>query len=143
VLVVRWWVVANPRRWRWAQLFPDERIRFHFGQREKHYRQLKVGDVVVGYESSPGRRLAALARVSKPFKVHENDDVASFELAPFVLLKHGATWEELRADPLLARSEPMRCRNQGTLFALSQVESDQLIELLRRDAAVKSLVTIE
>ena len=41
------------------------------------------------------------------------------------------SWEELLRDPRLAQSEPVRFRNQGTLFALTPDEADYLLALLR------------
>jgi 5-methylcytosine-specific restriction protein B len=43
----------------------------------------------------------------------------------------GLTYDELLADPRLAVSEPMRFRNQGTLFALTSDEADYLLALLQ------------
>ena len=112
--IVRWWVVARPKEWMWERLFQAGRVRFHVGKLARHFPQLQVGDLVAGYESSPRRRLAALARVSKPFGVHETDAPASFELAPVCLLSEGVDYFTLVSDQILSRSEPIRNRNQGT-----------------------------
>ena len=130
MLVVRWWVVAKPSKWRWSELFETGKIDFRIGRIEKYFPQLKVGDTVVGYESAPTRRLAALATVSKPFGVHAEDAPASFELLPLLQLPQGLTHDELFTDPVLSKSLPMRIRNQGTLFPLSEAESEQLLQRL-------------
>jgi 5-methylcytosine-specific restriction protein B len=98
---------------------------------------LTVGDLVVGYESSPRRRLVALARVSKSFGVHEENEPRSFELTPVCLFSDGVEYSTIIADEVLARSEPMRNRNQGTLFELSELESDHLFKLLASDHAAQ------
>ena len=46
-------------------------------------------------------------------------------------VSHGPTYAELLADDRLQRSEPIRFRNQGTLFALTSDEADYLLALLR------------
>jgi 5-methylcytosine-specific restriction protein B len=135
--IIRWWVVANPRRWKWRQLFDDGQIRFGAGKWARHFPRLQVGDLVVGYQSASTHRLIALARVSKPFGVHEEGAAASFELAPVCLFTRGVDFSDVRANPVLRLSEPMRNRNQGTLFALTADESEQVLRLLESDAAAK------
>jgi 5-methylcytosine-specific restriction protein B len=140
-MVIRWWVVANPKIWTWDQLFEEGHVQFRLGKLTRHFSHLNVGDVVVGYQSAGVRRLAALATVSKPFGMHDGP-TESFELAPLLRLPQGPTYDDLRADPLLAVSEPIRNRNQGILFALSDAESERLLRLLTdSDSAVATWLT--
>jgi len=133
--VLRWWVVANPKLWKWERLFETGKIEFRRGRLEKNFAQLKVGDTVVGYQSSPSNRLAALASVSKVFS---NQDNPAFELVPLLQLPSGLTYAELLSDPALAASQPMRNLNRGILFALTDAESNHLLDLLAHaDRAVK------
>src|SRR5690606_32805836 len=54
---------------------------------------------------------------------------------------NGPTYDELAADPVLVGSEPMRFRNQGTLFSLTDLEADHLLTLLsERDSAVQDAI---
>src|SRR6266568_4213125 len=99
--VIPWWVVASPKRWTWAQLFETGRIRFELGRLSRHFSRLRLGDLVVGYETSPRRAIVAVAKVSKEFGVHERGTQASFELVPGWLLSEGVGYERLHADPLM------------------------------------------
>ena len=59
-----WWVVASPSEWNWAQLAADGHVDYRIGRLRRNYFELNVGDLVIGYESTPTRRVVALARVS-------------------------------------------------------------------------------
>jgi len=56
----------------------------------------------------------------------------------------GLTYEELLADPILSKSEPLRFRNQGTLFALESDEAEYaLAKLSDRDPAVAEFFGVD
>lgn len=125
-----WFAVANPERaWSWSKLFKDGRVHFELGQLARNFPVVQVGDLVVGYESSPSRRIQALARVTKAFGDH-GEPKLSIEVNPLLRLDDGPTFDELRADEVLARSEPIRQNCRGTLFAFTEPESDHLLDLL-------------
>ena len=93
---------------------------------------------MVGYESTPSKRIVALARVTDEYDAEESPRII---LEPVTRIKDGLTYEELQVDPVLAESEPMKFRCQGTLFALSPVEADHLLTRLgERDVRVSSVV---
>lgn len=124
-----WWVVANPKEWSWERLFNERRVNYRYGRLQRNYPLVKPGDLVVGYQSTPEKRVVALARVSKAFGVHDGKD-PTIEIAPLLQVKDGLTYDEVAADPLLKFSEPVRFRNQGTLFALSADEAEHALTLL-------------
>jgi len=106
---------------------------------QQNYARLQVGDLVIGYQATPDKRIVALARIKHTLTVPEPSTrlEPSIELEPVTRITNGLTYDELLADPLLAGSEPLRFRNQGTLFALSKVEAEHLFALLaERDANV-------
>ena len=56
-------------------------------------------------------------------------------------LADGPTYAELEADPVMAGSEPLRFRNQGTLFALTPEEAEHVTGLLiEKDPNVEEYV---
>lgn len=124
---IRWWVSANPKIWRWETLFETGRVAFRYGRIKRNYPQLAVGDLVVGYASAPVGKLVALAVVAA---VNSADDASRFELKPWHQLAIPLKYDDLLADPVLMQSEPIRCRNQGILFAVSPKESDRLLGLM-------------
>ena len=124
-----WWVVANPKEWSWDRLFKEKRVSYRYGRLQRNYPLVKAGDLVIGYQSTPDKCVVALARVTKGFGLH-GDKEPTIEIAPVDRVKNGLTYDELAADPTLKVSEPMRFRNQGTLFALTADEAEQALALL-------------
>jgi 5-methylcytosine-specific restriction protein B len=134
-----WFMVANPSLWSWSRLRLDGTVDYSLGRLKRNYPNVRAGDLVVGYESTPTQRVVALARITT-----EYDQDAPAESA--LVLEHvsdvenGLTWNELQADPILAESEPLRFRCQGTLFGLSAIEADRLLGLLlERDPRIGTI----
>ena len=124
-----WWVVANPKQWGWDQLFRDGKVDYRYGRLKRNYPLVRAGDLVVGYQSTPDKRIVALAKVGREFQ-SVGDRPPTIELAPVEKLERGLSYEELTQDAVLAQSEPMRFNNQGTLFSLTETEAEQLFALL-------------
>jgi len=124
-----WWVVANPKEWNWDQLFVDGKVEYRYGRLRRNYPLVQRGDLVVGYQSSPDKRIVALARVSHGFESKDGND-PTIELTPLAKVSAGLTFADLQSDKTLAASEPLRFNNQGTLFALTMDEADHLFALL-------------
>lgn len=138
-----WWVVANPKEWSWDQLFAKKAVRYRYGRLQQNYARLQVGDLVVGYQATPDKRIVALARIKRTLTIPETSGrlEPSIELEPVTRITNGLTYDELMADSLLSGSEPLRFRNQGTLFALNKVETEHLFSLLaERDTNLLSHV---
>jgi 5-methylcytosine-specific restriction protein B len=135
-----WWVVANPKEWTWDRLFKDKNVSYRYGRLQRNYPLVKHGDLVIGYQCTPEKRVVALARVTKAFGVHDGTDL-TIEIVPVARVKDGLTYDELAADRILKESEPMRFRNQGTLFGLTVDEADHALSLLaERDADLEPYV---
>ena len=123
-----WWVVANPAEWSWDRLFTDGSVEYRYGRVKSNYDLLQEGDLVVGYQANPDKRVMALAKVAKT--LHATAEGQQITLEPVAKVRDGITYEELLKDPILAISEPARLRNQGTLFRLSGVEADIVLATL-------------
>jgi 5-methylcytosine-specific restriction protein B len=124
-----WWVVANPSEWTWDRLFTEKTVDYRYGRLQRNYASLQVGDLVVGYQANPDKRVLALARIAAG--LHQVSGEPKFTLEPLTAIANGPTYDELTKDPVLSLSEPIRNRNQGTLFALTSDEAAYLISLLR------------
>jgi hypothetical protein len=123
-----WWVVANPAEWTWDRLFADGTVEYRYGRVKPNYELIQEGDLVVGYQANPDKRIVALARIAK--RLHDTPDGPRITLEPVAKVPHGLTYEDLVADPVMAVSEPMRLRNQGTLFRLTSIEADVVLAAL-------------
>jgi len=124
-----WWMVANQKEWHWNQLFKDGKVRFRYGRLKRNYPLAQPGDLVVGYQTAPEKRILALAKISRGLEAMGSDD-PRIELIPVAPIKDGLTLAELQSDPVLKNSEPMRFNNQGTLFALTSDEAGYLLSRL-------------
>ncbi len=124
-----WWVVANPTRWKWDTLFANNREEFSYGRIKRNYPLVQRGDLVIGYQANPDKRIVALAKVSREFGPGENGQLC-VGVVPLAKISHGLTFDELAADSVLKGSEPMRSNNQGTLFAFSEEEAQRLLTRL-------------
>jgi 5-methylcytosine-specific restriction protein B len=132
-----WFVVANPTQWSWTKLSAEKSVDFTYGRLQRNFPQVRAGDLVIGYESKPVKRIVALARVTGEYDAQQTRFITLEPVAP---VKDGLTYEELHTDPILAESEPMKNRCQGTLFALTPVEADHMLAALgKRDPQVSSV----
>jgi 5-methylcytosine-specific restriction protein B len=135
-----WFMVANPSHWSWERLFEDGTTNYSFGRLQRNFPKVRAGDLVIGYSATPDKRVVALATVTGEYDPDAPDDKA-LTLEPLGKVANGVTYDELGADPLLAESEPMRMRCQGTLFALTGSEADRLLaELAQRDSRLGELI---
>lgn len=125
-----WWVVANPSQWSWEQLFKNKRGQeFRYGRLSRNYPLVRKGDLVVGYQSTPDKKIVALARISREMFTNDQGET-KIELVPVSPIALGLTFEELQNDEVLSKSEPMQFNNQGTLFKLTEDEFSRLAALL-------------
>lgn len=124
-----WWIVANPKEWSWDRLFKDGVVEYRYGRLQRNYPLVQPGDLVFGYQSNPDKKLMALAKISRGFGLSKAG-TPSIELVPFYKLTQPLSYDEMKADPTLSNTEPMRFNNQGTLFALTPDEADYLLAQL-------------
>ncbi|MDB2685857.1 EVE domain-containing protein [Mariniblastus sp.] len=124
-----WWAVANPKEWSWDQLEKEKTVDFRYGRLKRNYSKAKVGDLVVGYQATPDKKIVAIAKVCRELSADENGDTTiGFEFV--TRIENGLTYAELQEDEVLSKAEPLIHRCQGTLFSLSEIESQHLFSLL-------------
>lgn len=124
-----WFMVANPANWSWDQLFDDGAVEYSSGRLQSNFAKAAVGDLVVCYEASPVRQVVGLARVTGTFD-HSVEPDRGLELELVTRITNGPDFASLRAHPVIGQSQPLRNQCQGTLFSLSETESNTLLELL-------------
>ena len=135
-----WWVVANPSYWKWDNLFKDGSIEFGFGRVKHNYSLVQPGDLVIGYEGTPTKRIVALATVSRGLGPGDGGEI-TIELKPLVRVQNGPSFEELQNDPVLKSSQPLRNTCQGTLFELTEDEADHLLgQMVEQDSQVAKVL---
>ena len=129
-----YWLNANPKTWRISEFKIGQGQTYTTHNREGNKRRvykymtgLKPGDLIIGYEASPIRKVVALLEVVE--SLHEDEDegeVFTFSLKEFFI--NQVTWEDLLKDPVMKISEVAK-NNQGSLFKLTRSEFDAILRL--------------
>jgi len=136
-----WFMVADPGHWKWSQLATDGTVDYSLGRLKRNFPLVRAGDLVIGYESTPTKRVVAIARVTGEYDIDSSPEMA-LTLEPVAAVANGLTWSELSEDRVLSESEPVRFRCQGTLFALSSVQADRLLaRLADRDSSLSKVMS--
>ncbi|KAA9338957.1 AAA family ATPase [Adhaeribacter soli] len=122
-----WWLNCNPRIWRMEdyaigqeQTYSNVNAKGNKRNVYENFSKVKPGDLLIGYESTPSKRVKAILEVTQ--ELHQDDeegDIFTFKVKSFV--PNQLTWNQLQALPELANCRVMR-NNQGSLFELSQNE---------------------
>jgi 5-methylcytosine-specific restriction protein B len=128
-----WWLNANPRYWKITD--------FEMGQ-EQHYtsynergnkrrvyeyfREIRPGDQIIGYESSPSMKVVALFEVTKAIHLDEDDGQEKFSFIITQFFPNPLSWSEINAMEELAGSEVLK-NNQGSLFKLKREEFESIL----------------
>jgi 5-methylcytosine-specific restriction protein B len=97
----------------------------------EYFKQLKSGDQIIGYQSTPSLKVKALFEVTTG--IIENDEegeVVTFRIKEF--FPYQASWEELKTNPLLFNCEVFN-NNQGSLFKLTEPEFKVITETCKRE----------
>jgi 5-methylcytosine-specific restriction protein B len=137
-----WWVAANPKEWSWTRFPTETSVEYRFGRIERNYALLNEGDLVIGYETSPTKRILAVARISEG--LHSTPQGEKITVVPVHQVANGPTWDEIAADETLLHSEPVRNNSRGTLFALSREEGSYLLSwIAERDPTMPDLADAE
>ena len=133
-----WWMNANPKYWN-IDNFKEGQQQTYTTHNDKgnkrriyeYFRQLKSGDQIIGYQSTPSLKVKALFEVTTG--IIENDEegeVVTFRIKEF--FPYQASWEELKTNPLLFNCE-MFNNNQGSLFKLTEPEFKVITETCKRE----------
>ncbi len=139
-----WWLNASPKYWKITD--------FEIGQEQsyttynekgnkrrvyEYFREIKQGDLVIGYESQPVMKAIAVLEVVNGIHIDEDDgqEKVTFILKQF--LANPASWASLKGNPLLADCEVLN-NNQGSLFRLNESE----FEIIVRESSDRQLGTI-
>lgn len=92
-----WWMVANPENWSWHQLKNDKNVKFDYAKLQRNFARVQVGDLVVGYQSTPDKRILSIGRISRGLE-KAAESAATIEVAYLCDLTNGLTYDELLAD---------------------------------------------
>ena len=126
-----WWLTANPKIWSFADIKIGEEQNYTLYNENGNKRRIfqnfldaKVGDIVIGYEANPVKKIVALARITQA-----NDGNAIY----FEKIEGLATPIEylaLKECPELKKME-FFVQPNGSLFKLTKGEFDFIMDIIR------------
>ncbi len=128
-----WWLFANPKYWSCSEFPVGQVIDYTLYNESGHKRRVfqnfldaKAGDLAIGYEASPTKKIVALLEIAKEqdgqriwFKKVEN-------------LTSPIDYAVLKDCPELKDMEPF-ANPTGSLFRLTKDEYDFIIDLIREE----------
>ena len=122
-----WWLNINPAFWKITD--------FEVGQEQTwttrtdkgnprniyaHFLKVQPGDLVVGYETTPTKRIRAILEITEAVHVNEdNREVITLRVKEFV--REELMLKQLQEMPELAGAEPLK-GSQGSLYKLTPAE---------------------
>jgi len=97
----------------------------------EYFRQLKPGDQIIGYQSTPSLKVKALFGSDNRYnKNDEEGEVVTFRIKEFFPLS--GFWEELKTNPLLFNCEVFN-NNQGLYSSLLNPSFKVITEICKRE----------
>lgn len=153
-----WWLNANPKIWKIdeyelgdIQTYTSHNDRGNKRRIYKYFQEVKAGDLVIGYESTPVKQIKAIFQITEGLHIDENEqEVVSFEIIEMVHVP--ISWDELKNTHGLEKCEVF-INNQGSLFRLEAEEFDIIRDLIDdkaitlekeiEDAAIKPYIFAE
>ena len=126
-----WWLNANPKVWSFSLMdVGDEQFYTLYNENRnkrrifQNFLNVKIGDIVIGYESNPVKKIVGLARIT-----HESDgEQIGFE--KIETLASPIDYMDLKAMPELANMEFFVNPN-GSLFKLTADEYNCIMDAIR------------
>ncbi len=141
-----WWLNANPKIWNFeemsvgqTQTYTSHNEKGNKRQKYKYFQEVKPGDIVVGYVTSPQKEVIAVCRITKG--LHQTDEGEAIEFEKIEQLDKTIPYDALQANPDLTNCEPI-VSNQGSLFKLTEQEYE-IIRSLIDDMNVPVKVVID
>jgi len=130
-----WWLNANPAIWTISS-FKEGDVQEYTARNEKgnkrriykHFQNVKPGDLMIGYESSPVKQVKAIFEITKELHMSENqEEIIEFQMIE--KLEIPIHWNDLHNDPGLKDCEVFK-NNQGSLFKLTEDEFDIIRDII-------------
>lgn len=128
-----WWLVASPKYWSFSDLTIGDTVDYTVvnekGNKRKipaNFENAKVGDIVVGYEANPVKKIVALAKVVKA----SNGKTITFEKTE--TLEAPISWFAFKDLDSLSEMEFIKNQN-GSFFKLTPEEYAIILNLIRQE----------
>lgn len=133
-----WWLNANPTQWKYEDVKIGQVVEYtthnEAGNKRriyKYFQQIKPGDKVIGYTSTPKKLISALLEVSRGIYTNDGkEEVVAFTKTANVM--DPIPFDILIKNEKLADMEVVSNR-QGSLFKLTSTEYAELLSMIELD----------
>jgi 5-methylcytosine-specific restriction protein B len=138
-----WWLNANPAYWNISDYMvgevQDYSLTNESGYKRRVYQNFldaNIGDPVIGYETSPVKKIVALARIA------QKNDGENLYFEILEILESPIELSTFRNNPGLEDMEYFS-NPQGSLFKLTKQEYDLLMDIVRKENPITQNEDIE
>ena len=128
-----WWLVANPTTWKFSDIKAGDTQEYTIKNEKGNYRikrinfeQAKEGDIVIGYQSNPDKKIVALLSVDR---ASNGTDIIFRKI---IDLQAPVSWFDFKDLPALENMEFLQNPN-GTFFKLTKEEFETVFELIKQN----------
>ena len=128
-----WWLNANPKYWKiedfevgQEQSYTTHNERGNKRRIYDYFTKAKPGDLILGYESSPVKKVKAIFEVTKGIHIDEDSGDEQFSFTIQTFLPDPISWSQLKEIPELNDCEVLN-NNQGSLFKLTKIEYEAIL----------------
>ncbi len=131
-----WWINANPSKWKITDHSVGEEIAYSLytgkGTKRKifaYFRQIKPGDLAIGYQTTPVRKAVAILEFTRPVYTDPGDsqEKVAFRIKSF--LDRPVARTEILSHPDLQECEVATKNPTGSLYKLTREEFEAIIAL--------------
>lgn len=128
-----WWLNANPKIWSFNNIEVGQNVVYtsinengHKRRIYKNFENVKIGDIVIGYESYPEKAIVAICRIAKE---HDGERIWVEKVQNMVIpVKYSDLLEIDELKNMEYFNSP-----RGSLFRLTQEEYDTIIDLIKEN----------
>lgn len=128
-----WWLNASPKIWSFSNIEVGQAVEYtsinengHKRKIYKNFENVKVGDIVIGYESYPEKAIVAICKISKG---HDGERIWVEKVQNLINpIKYSALLEIDELQNMEYFKTP-----RGSLFRLTQDEYEAIIDLIKED----------
>lgn len=131
-----WWLNANPKIWSFSNISIGEEVSYTLYNDNKNKRRIfqnfldaKAGDLIIGYESNPVKKIVAIGKVCK------EQDGKEIWFSKIESLSNPIDYLSLKNCKELDEMEYFS-NPQGSLFKLTKDEFDFIIDMIRDENPV-------
>ena len=128
-----WWLVASPKHWSFADLKVGDEVQYTVknenGNKRRipaNFEQAKQGDIVIGYEANPIKRIVAIAKVARA------SDGEHISFLKTEQLLSPVSWFDFKDIPELQDMEFI-CNPNGSFFRMTKDEYEMILDLIRQE----------